>query len=99
MIYHGLYFIRQVLLSKRKNVLFGEIPDSALSLLSINFYDVDLLAFGFGILNGVPSPARLLTIPNGKHLCVCAGVCERERLYRLRQDSRSVYTRLLGQNR
>ena len=37
----------------------------------VDVYDiirmVGLLAFGFGILNCVPSPARLLTIPNGKH--------------------------------
>ncbi len=37
----------------------------------VDFYDVDLLAFGFGILNCVPSAARLLAIPNGKD---CVGV-------------------------
>ena len=38
-------------------MLFGEIPDSAFSLFSVNFDDVDLLAFGFSILNCVPSAA------------------------------------------
>lgn len=32
-------------------MLFGEIPDSAFSLFSVDFYDVDLLAFGFGIID------------------------------------------------
>ena len=41
------------------------LKDSCLFTADIN--DIDLFPFGVGILNCVPSPARLLTIPNGKH--------------------------------
>lgn len=37
----------------------------------LDSYDIDLLAFGFSILNCVPRATRLLTIPNGKN---CVGV-------------------------
>ena len=41
------------------------LKDSCIFTADIN--DIDLFPFGFGILNCVPSAARLLAIPNGKH--------------------------------
>ena len=46
-----------------------DVKDSCIFTADIN--DIDLFPFGFGILNCVPSAARLLAIPNGKD---CVGV-------------------------
>ena len=46
-----------------------DVKDSCIFTADIN--DIDLFPFGFGILNCVPSAARLLAVPNGKD---CIGV-------------------------
>ncbi len=50
-----------------KNALFGNIPDSALSLFSVDFYNIYCFPFGFCMLNRMPCAATFFAVPDGKH--------------------------------